>query len=384
MIWKGDLYEQTDQNMRQTMTLRTTAVQAASTTSMSSSTPRGLRDGHEIVRRAIVRAPVRRRTGDDEAATAVVVDDVKRSDESKRRLRVDDALRACFPNEYPSATSAKRACRRGEVYVNGVRALASHEARDGDELEVSARTAASVSSERRAKVVSSARATMPEEVRLGVVYEDDHCAVVTKPHGLVTMGGGGGRQWSAERAAGCQLEPSAHGTEGYVLPTPRPAHRLDEPTGGLLIIAKTRAALTSLQKAFERREVKKRYRALLRGRPEQSSGCVETPVGGLDAYTEYTVVKTVDTEIGTLALVDFYPRTGRTHQIRRHSRELKCPILGDARYGARDSAHPDGLFLFASAITIPCSAMPWRDQDAGDLIVETRESPKFARAMGEL
>ena len=356
--------------------------------SMSASTggARGLRDGHGIVRRAVVRTTTRRRTDgeDDEAVTANAAVDLESFGETKRRLRVDEALRACFPNEYTSVTSAKRACRRGEVYVNGARASAWDEARDGDALEVSARTSASALSERRANVVTAARATMPEEVRLEVKYEDDHCAVVTKPHGLVTMGGGGGREWSAERAAGCQLEPSARGTEGYVLPTPRPAHRLDEPTGGLLIIAKTRAALTSLQKAFERREVKKRYRALLRGKPEHASGCVETPVGGLDAYTEYTVIKTVDTEIGTLTLVDFYPRTGRTHQIRRHSRELNCPILGDARYGARDSAHPDGLFLFASAITIPSSAMPWRDQNAGDLIVETRESPKFARAMGEL
>lgn len=363
-----------------------TLTHASMSASMSASAcARGLRDGHEIVRRAVVRTTTRRRTdGEDEKATTTMtttndaVDDVECVGETKRRLRVDEALRACFPNDYPSVTSAKRACRRGEVYVNGARVSAWDEARDGDALEVSARTSASALSERRA------RATMPEEVRLEVKYEDDHCAVVTKPHGLVTMGGGGGREWSAERAAGCQLEPSARGTEGYVLPTPRPAHRLDEPTGGLLIIAKTRAALTSLQKAFERREVKKRYRALLRGKPEQSSGCVETPVGGLDAYTEYTVVKTVDTETGTLTLVDFYPRTGRTHQIRRHSRELNCPILGDARYGGRDSAHPDGLFLFASSITIPSSAMPWRDQNAGDLIVETRESPKFARAMGEL
>lgn len=194
------------------MTLTTHASMSMSVSASASAGARGLRDGHEIVRRAVVRTTTRRRTdGEDDEATATTtnaaVDDVERFGETKRRLRVDEALRACFPNDYPSVTSAKRACRRGEVYVNGARVSAWDEARDGDALEVSARTSASALSERRAKVVTAARATMPEEVRLEVKYEDDHCAVVTKPHGLVTMGGGGGREWSAERAAGCQLEP---------------------------------------------------------------------------------------------------------------------------------------------------------------------------------
>ncbi len=83
-----------------------------------------------------------------------------------------------------------------------------------------------------------------------------------------------------------------------------------------------------------------------------------------------------------LMLVDFYPKTGRTHQLRRHSKEaLGCPILGDARYSfaGEDGSHPDGLFLWATGVIIPADAMPWR---GSELVVDSSVGEKFTRAFG--
>ena len=150
--------------------------------------------------------------------------------------------------------------------------------------------------------------------------------------------------------------------------------------------AKTRDGLTTLSSAFASREVKKRYRAILRGRLEKTSGVVDAPVSGRDASTEYAVVLTRESErYGTLTLVDFFPRTGRTHQLRRHSVALGAPILGDVRYGrfGKDEAHPDGLFLWAVGVVIPAKWTPWRGEECGDLVIDTNEDEKFARALAE-
>ena len=278
-------------------------------------------------------------------------------------------------------------------------------------------------------------ATLPE-----IAYEDAHCAIVVKPEGVPTVGDA---EWTAESALPYVLEPAV-GVEG-ALPRPRPTHRLDKPTGGLLLCAKTRLAQETLGAAFEARRVIKRYRALLYvdardderrrraasekkgagdagedacgvmggaellGNPEQPTrrdvgGVVSAPLGGRAASTRWRRVRfeggTRDSRAG-LALVDMWPKTGRTHQLRRHAAEtLLAPILGDGRYAKRehragalvsttastttktrgggDDAEGageeggeegegeegegeggEGLFLFAAELSLPLSAMPW-------------------------
>ena len=98
-----------------------------------------------------------------------------------------------------------------------------------------------------------------------VKHEDAHFAVVVKPEGLNTVGDGAGG-WTAERMLPYFLRPTA-GVEGALV-RPRPVHRLDARTGGLLVVAKTRLAMTSLSEAFASRKVSKRYRAVLCGDAE--------------------------------------------------------------------------------------------------------------------
>lgn len=294
-----------------------------------------------------------------------------------------DALRERLPDAYDTPTSAKRACRRGFVYVNDARGTCETVVEAGDVVEVREPTSSSALAAREGER-ARALGTYDDVV---VVYEDLHCAVVVKPDDVVSVGRGSetSRGWSAETALAAVLRP-CEGLEpgdGGALGKPRPVHRLDERTGGLLVCAKTRAALKALSRAFAERRIQKRYRAILRGRLETREGVVDRPVGGLEATTEYVVVdEREDVDGRALTLVDFYPKTGRTHQLRRHSKEaLGCPILGDARYSfaKEDGSHPDGLFLWATGVTIPADAMPWR---GSELVIDSSPGEKFTRVFG--
>ena len=303
----------------------------------------------------------------------VVVSDARDGDTVSRTLAV------ALPKTFPTATSAKRACRRKTIARNGEIVGSGDRVASGDVLEVLTRNVPG----------RGARGELGLEKERGarkmvVLYEDAHAAIAVKPDDCATIGPGSGGGWSAERMLAISCEVSA--ADFGVLTKPKPCHRLDEPTGGILVCAKTREGLTTLSSAFASREVKKRYRAILRGRLEKTSGVVDAPVSGRDASTEYAVVLTRESErYGTLTLVDFFPRTGRTHQLRRHSVALGAPILGDVRYGrfGKDEAHPDGLFLWAVGVVIPAKWTPWRGEECGDLVIDTNEDEKFARALAE-
>lgn len=293
-----------------------------------------------------------------------------------------DALRDALPSVYDTRTSAKRACRRGFVHVNDSRGTCETLVEAGDVVEVREPTAGSALAA-RAGARERALGTYDD---VAVAYEDAHCAIVVKPDDVVSVGRGSetSRGWSAESALRAVLRPceGLPAGAGGALGKPRPVHRLDEKTGGLLVCAKTRVAMKELSRAFAERRVKKRYRAILRGRLETREGVVDQPVGGLEATTEYVVVDARERDGRALTLVDFYPKTGRTHQLRRHSKEaLGCPILGDARYSfaGEDGSHPDGLFLWATGVIIPADAMPWR---GSELVVDSSVGEKFTRAFG--
>jgi tRNA pseudouridine32 synthase/23S rRNA pseudouridine746 synthase len=156
--------------------------------------------------------------------------------------------------------------------------------------------------------------------------------------------------------------------ERYNIETPLLVHRLDMDTSGLLVIAKSIEIYKNLQKQFINREVKKRYRAILDGIIDKKSGQISLNMcadiydrpkqmvvmqGGKEAITNYKVVEEIELNIGEnhkrCTVVDFYPITGRTHQLRVHSAHhmgLNCPILGDPLYGIR----ADRMYLHATEI----------------------------------
>mmetsp|Transcript_57194 Transcript_57194/g.129319 ORF Transcript_57194/g.129319 Transcript_57194/m.129319 type:complete len:358 (+) Transcript_57194:37-1110(+) len=166
-------------------------------------------------------------------------------------------------------------------------------------------------------------------VKLHIVVEDDWLAVVVKPQGCPTQGPG-----SLARADWLlrQLRPSS---AGDALRQPRPAHRLDAGTGGLLVLAKTAGALRSLCASFAEGRVQKRYRALVCGRVGLGEeGSCDTPLYGKPCLTRFRSIRPpVQTAEGWVSTLDLWPFSGRRHQIRRHLRFLGWPVLGDERYG---------------------------------------------------
>lgn len=147
-------------------------------------------------------------------------------------------------------------------------------------------------------------------------------------------------------------------------------HRLDKETSGLLIVAKTIDAFENLQAQFKERKVTKTYIALAHGEIIPKEGRIEASVGrlpwrrqrfgvlpgGREAVTNYKVLKTLESKDEKFSLVELYPKTGRTHQIRIHLKFIGHPIVGDNFYAGRKTSRDDRawcprLFLHASKIT---------------------------------
>lgn len=155
-------------------------------------------------------------------------------------------------------------------------------------------------------------------------------------------------------------------------------HRLDKETSGILLIAKTKDVFYELQRQFRERIVEKTYVALCHGIPKVKEGKIEAEVGrlpwrrdrfgvlpgGRDSLTFYKVLKEWAGETVTqfdksgkgFSLIEFYPKTGRTHQIRIHAKYIGHPLVGDDFYAGRKTARNDRkwcprLFLHAKAIS---------------------------------
>ena len=179
-----------------------------------------------------------------------------------------------------------------------------------------------------------------EDQTLEIIYDDAQMVVVNKPSGMLAVPGKSAR----ESVYGIlrRRYPQADG--------PMTVHRLDMATSGLMVVAKTEWMYHALQRLFERREMKKRYVALLERditHDVPPRGTISLPLrpdpmdrprqivdeeNGKEAVTDYEIIG-VDHGHTRLAL---FPRTGRTHQLRvhcAHPRGLNCPILGDALYG---------------------------------------------------
>lgn len=233
--------------------------------------------------------------------------------------------------EIASATQARKLRRSGGLVLNGEVHTDPAMVGPGDRFHY-------VLPDSKRRVVS-----VPEPIP--VVYEDEHLAVVVKPAGLRTSGH---QRRTLTNALPTVIQPC---TEPDVLNWPHPVHRLDIRTGGLVLCAKTARANVGLGRAFQHRQVQKRYIAVAIGRLE-GAGHIEEPVEGREARTRFAVLRHVPSHmLEWLTWVRCWPETGRNHQIRRHLAHLGHPILGDDKYtGDVDNVTKKGLFLWAEGI----------------------------------
>jgi tRNA pseudouridine32 synthase/23S rRNA pseudouridine746 synthase len=178
---------------------------------------------------------------------------------------------------------------------------------------------------------------LPEEKHeLEIVYEDESLVVVNKPAGLLSV-------------PGVEIKESVYSRLKTIFGNIEPliVHRLDMDTSGLLVVAKTQQAHRHLQRQFMQGKVRKRYRALLSKELDQSEGEISLPLTadvfnrprqlvcfktGKESITRWKAVKSYN----AMTKVDFWPLTGRTHQLRMHAAHelgLNAPIVGDDLYG---------------------------------------------------
>ena len=251
--------------------------------------------------------------------------------EGTKKIRLSDYACEIFQT-IPSRKAVKKALKKGSVTINGTRASTGDWVKPGQVIELH---------DNEAPKAGSYRMT------IDVVYEDDHIAIINKPPGIPVNGN---RFRTVENALPLNLKPSNADSQ---LPSPRPVHRLDSPTGGLLLIAKTGEAMINLSMQFAEKTIKKRYRAIIAGRLT-GNGTIDTPVDGREALTEYRSLKTIPSlKNGFLTLVDLIPHTGRTHQLRKHMAGIGHPIAGDKTYSPAGSLlKSKGLFLCAVELTI--------------------------------
>ncbi len=209
----------------------------------------------------------------------------------------------------------------------------------------------------------------PENLPLDILFENADVTVVNKRQGMVTHPGAG--NWCGTLVNALLWHWNMAAPEGNH--RPGIVHRLDKDTSGAIITARNPATETFLQEQFRGRKTKKKYLAILTGVPKSPVGDIRTNIHrdpknrkrftwssdetkGKRARTEYRVLRAY----GTYALVVFTLHTGRTHQIRVHSKYLGCPILGDPIYGKKDRFFPDAtLMLHAWKLSI---SLPGEDQ----------------------
>jgi 23S rRNA pseudouridine955/2504/2580 synthase len=274
-------------------------------------------------------------------------------------MRVDRFLEARFPGL--SFSHIQRVIRKGEVRVDGRRTQPKNRLEAGQTVRIPPLRLDPPKPRDDAPATQKDRAFLKSLT----LYEDADVLVLNKPMGLAVQGGSG-----TVRHVDGMLEAlrDAHGQR------PRLVHRLDKDTSGCLLIAKTRFAAAALAKTFRSRSARKIYWALVAGVPKPRQGRISTYLakeereedsfmriaqhgdeGASHAVTYYAVVETAGP---ALAWISLKPVTGRTHQLRAHMAHVGHPIVGDAKYFARENWELPGgmqnrLHLLARRIAVP-------------------------------
>jgi len=202
-------------------------------------------------------------------------------------------------------------------------------------------------------------ASIPEDIPLSVLYEDESAIVVDKPQGMVVHPAHG--NWSGTLANALLGRFAAGGRDASGLAGAPPragiVHRLDKDTSGVIIAGKTVAAQEFLAAQFRGRTTVKTYVAIVRRAPKAASGRLDAWLArdprerkrfapsaegvGKRAITEWRIVA----QAGGYTVLALGLRTGRTHQLRVHCKALGCPILGDPIYGEADRRFPGATLM---------------------------------------
>ncbi|MGB5357394.1 MAG: RluA family pseudouridine synthase [Eudoraea sp.] len=243
-------------------------------------------------------------------------------------LRVDKYLMNFIENA--TRNKIQQAAKDGHIWVNDSVVKQNYKVKAGDEVRV------------LFEHPPYEMLLTPENIPLDIPYEDDTFLIVNKPAGMVVHPGHGNYSGTLINALLFHIENlPANSNE-----RPGLVHRIDKDTSGLLVIAKTEAAMTHLAKQFYDKTSEREYLALVWGNVEEDEGTVVGAIGrnpknrlqmqvfpegeqGKEAVTHFKVME----RLGYVTLVSCRLETGRTHQIRVHMKYIGHTLFNDERYG---------------------------------------------------
>ncbi|KEY90804.1 ribosomal large subunit pseudouridine synthase [Candidatus Photodesmus katoptron] len=269
-------------------------------------------------------------------------------DNNRISQRIDNFLCNYF-KKIPKST-IYRIIRKGEVRVNKKRIKPKYKLQINDLIRIPP-----IRSEKQNSKFTISNLNKIKKLKSHLLLEDDHIMVLNKPSGTAVHGGSGLSFGIIESLRALYLNLSFLEL----------VHRIDRDTSGILLIAKKRSALRSLQEQFRQKTVKKFYSALMMGKwdtnckivnapllKNKGNGVVHVDIQGKPSKTHFKIIE----QFSKATLIQATPITGRTHQIRVHSQYVGHPIAFDSKYGSLsfnsyiNTIGLDRLFLHASRI----------------------------------
>ncbi len=243
-------------------------------------------------------------------------------------LRIDKYLMNMIQNA--TRNKIQSAATSGDIYVNDIAVKSNYKVKPGDVIRI---LLTHPPYENRID---------PEDIPLDIVYEDDALLLLNKEPGMVVHPGHGNYTGTLVHALAFHFDNLPMNSSER----PGLVHRIDKDTSGLLVIAKTEAAMTHLAKQFEAKTSEREYIALVWGNVKDDEGTItgniarhvkdrmqmavfEDETIGKPAVTHYKVLE----RLGYVTLISCKLETGRTHQIRVHLKHIGHTLFNDERYG---------------------------------------------------
>ncbi len=272
--------------------------------------------------------------------------------------RLDRLLRRLYPGLTQGIL--EKLLRSKKILVDGKPAKSSTRIESEEQLRILVDLAAYINPEnaptKRTVIVSKEDLKWIESI---IIWEDESLIALNKPQGIAVQGGTGTKRH-------IDAIMKAYNPEARLV------HRIDKDTSGVLLMAKTIPMAQYLTHLFANHGVQKTYRAIVEGNVRPAQGVIDFPIGkemvgnkekmvvggphARPAETKYMMKK----KLGNFSLVDCWPKSGRTHQIRVHLSESGWPIVGDYKYGA--TIKGETLHLHAHQLSFPL-------HDGGKMVV---------------